>query len=113
MKISFRARFRDSKNFKDIYDEVRLNDAFLVFLPKKLEIIEAKNAPYGRYYDITLETDKLLTLEDLKETLSKLRISASNFCRIKREFTDKEREEIKTMVCFKEIFQPVKGKKKK
>lgn len=112
MKISFRARFRWKERYKDVYDEEALNDAFLVFLPRKLEIVEAVSSSYGRYYDIKMETDKVFTFEEIKEKLEKVGVQASDFTRIKREFTKKEQKEIKSMVCFKKIFHSSKKRKR-
>lgn len=107
MKIGFHARFRD-ENWKDIYNEEKLNDAFLIFLPRKLEIAPLKKEGYNssKRYDVRMETGSLFTMEEIKEKLAKLNIKMDEISHIRREFTKEELEEVKKLVCFKEIFQP-------
>lgn len=116
MKIGFRAKFSDKETYKDIYDEERLSDSFLIFLPSKLEITPLKaDSSYastrGRYYEIRMETGKLFTMEEIKEKLRRMEITMKNISHIKREFSKEELEEVKKLVCFKEIFQPTELKK--
>lgn len=103
MKISFRARFRDDK-WKDIYNQEKLHDAFLIFLPKKLEISPIDSTTF-RYYEIKVQTDQANCLAEIKKKLERLGIRVSNVSHIKSEFTKEELKEIKKMVCFEEIFK--------
>lgn len=115
MKISFRARFRTAewKEFRGC--EVELNDVFLIFLPNKIEIIPVKATGYGTgaRFDVKMVTKKLFTLEDIKEKLHAVGINITNISHVKREFTDEELEQVKTLVCFREIFSPTEGEVKK
>jgi len=111
MKIGFRARFKDSEKRTPIYNEERLSDSFLVFLPSRIEIIPIKDVEQhsynsGRLYEIKMEVSKLITMEELKEKLLKMDISIKSISNIKREFTKEELEEVEKLVCFKEIFEP-------
>lgn len=109
MKLSFTADFRWNREgrFRPVHEEEELNDIFLAFLPKRIEIIKNnKKGGYGVYYTVTMETDKIFSLEELKEELAKRSVLIKDLCDIKRTFTPKELKEIQKMVCFKEVFNP-------
>lgn len=112
MKISFRATFH--KGWKPVNEE-QLNDFFLLFLPKRIEIIPSPPKTYSfkdGWFDIKMETDKLYTLEDIKEKFDQLGVTVEDITMVKREFTKKELEEVKRLIIFKEIFKPSEVKAK-
>jgi len=117
MKISFVADFRQKDNSYYI-SETKLNDAFLVFLPKRIEILpeRASKRAYsgfssGNYFEIKMETSDFYTIEDIQKMLQKFGIRMDKISSVKREFTSEELEKVKNMVCFQEIFNPIEGKK--
>jgi len=117
MKVSFIADFREKDN-QHYISETKLNDAFLVFLPKRIEILpeRASKRAYsgfssGNYFEIKMETSELYTIEDIQKMLEKFGIRMEKVSSVRREFTPEELEKIKNMVCFKQIFEPSEVKK--
>lgn len=107
MKISFRGKFLQKDRWA--IQESKLNDLFLLFLPKKLEIMPCRLTDFSHlsgWFDIKMETKQLFTLEDIKEKFKERGIIIKEMTMIKREFSEKELKELRTSVCFKEIFKP-------
>lgn len=114
MKISFKARFTDIEHRRWMREK-ELNDKLLSFLPSRLEVVPIKNTGHLHEppnFGVKMEVSNFFSLEDLVEKMAKLGISVSKITEVKREFTKEELEEIKKMVCFKEIFTPTEGKMK-
>jgi len=111
MKLAFTAKFRTPDDYREVHNQQKLSDLFLVFLPKKFELSLVRHGSYDVDYSIKLEMDQVLSLEEITEKLQSLGVTISNFKDIKREFTKKELEEVKKRVCFKEIFKPSEAKK--
>lgn len=112
MKISFEAEFR-KKNLTDFVFEEELNDVFLIFLPRKIEITTLKAPSYlGAFYALKMETDEVYSLKEMKERLENLGIYMERVRNVKREFREEELEKIKKMVCFEKIFKNQKSRKK-
>ena len=112
MKISFTAKFHSKERF-DSSLELKLNDVFLLFLPRKLAITESKRAETyssASYYDVSMETQEFFTIERMEEILNTAGIIMRGIGNIKREFTKKELEKVKTSIAYKKIFEkPKKG----
>jgi len=107
MKISFVGRFKLKE--RHLYlSEIKMNDVFLSFLPNKLEVIKDTKAEYsswGTAYSIKMELKTVVTLDEIVEQLKSLGILLEKISDVKREFSDKELEEIRQKVCFKKLFE--------
>jgi len=64
------------------------------------------------FYIIDMETDKFYSIEYIEEVLKKMGIEVRNISNIKREFTKKELEKVKTSIAYKKIFSKPKRRNK-